>query len=379
MSHASDQVVRGSYFWADVLRFIAALLVVMEHSRDLLFLTVAEAGKLSVIWKAFYFLTGFGSEAVIVFFVLSGYWITSAITRRIDRQAFWRDYLIDRLSRLLIVVVPVLILGGLLDLASIRLIGSHYADGASGALTVQQPVSASLSLSTFLGNLVFLQKLVVPTFGSNGPLWSLAFEFWYYIWFPSLLLLLTRRRFSIGLLSLALGALSLGLVEGFGVWLMGSALFYLDRRFTQSVTPWLGGTGWKQVFALFVSLVLLGAALVASRLSVPIARSSIVLGGAFSLFFWVLLRLDPGQLRPAAPFARYGAGSSFSLYALHFPVILALASLIAPGRRTMPDFARLLQWGGLVLAAIALAWLFSRLTEARTPQLRDWARRRFPG
>jgi len=45
----------------------------------------------------------------------------------------------------------------------------------------------------------------------------------------------------------------------------------------------------------------------------------------------------------------------------------------------MLDFARLLQWGGLVLAAIALAWLFSRLTEARTPQLRDWARRRFPG
>jgi len=139
------------------------------------------------------------------------------------------------------------------------------------------------------------------------------------------------------------------------------------------------GTSWKQVVALSVSLVLLGAALVASRLSVPIAGSSLVLGGAFSLFFWVLLRLDPGQLRPVAPFARYGAGSSFSLYALHFPVILALASIIAPGRRTMPDFARLLQWGGLVLAAIVLAWLFSRLTEARTPQLRDWARRRFPG
>ena len=376
MSHAVDQDVRGSYFWADVLRFVAASLVVMDHSRDLLFLTLAEAGELSVPWKAFYFLTGFGSEAVIIFFVLSGYWITSAVVRRIDRVDFWRIYLIDRLSRLLIVVVPVLFLGGVLDLASIELLASRYADGTSGALTVQHPVAASLGLSTLLGNLVFLQKLVFPTFGSNGPLWSLAFEFWYYIWFPSLLLLFTRRRFSIGLLSLALGALSLGLVEGFCVWLMGSALFYLDARSGKSTRAKREGFGWKEVGGLILALGLLGGALVASRLSVPIAGSPLLLGGAFSLFFWALLRLDPPRRRLAVPFARYGAGASFSLYALHFPVILALASLIAPGERTAPDVLRLLQWGGLVLTVTALAWTFARLTEARTGQLRALARRR---
>jgi peptidoglycan/LPS O-acetylase OafA/YrhL len=43
-----------------------------------------------------------------------------------------------------------------------------------------------LGPEVLLGNLVFLQAILVPTWGSNGPLWSLAFEFWFYIWFPTL-------------------------------------------------------------------------------------------------------------------------------------------------------------------------------------------------
>ena len=379
MSHAVDEKERGGFFWADVLRLVAASLVVMEHSRDLLFLTLAEAGNLSVSWKLFYFLTGFGSEAVIVFFVLSGFWITSAVTRRIDRSDFWRTYLIDRLSRLLIVVVPVLILGAALDLLSIHVLGSGYAVGTSGALTLQRPVAESLTPLTFLGNLLFLQKIVFPTFGSNGPLWSLAFEFWYYIWFPSLLLLVTRRKFSFALLALGLGCLSSSMVEGFAVWLMGSALFYLDRRALSAAGAPAQLSGWRSIFALVASLGLLGAALVASRLSVPIAGSSLVLGAAFSLFFWVLLRTNPGNWPMVKPLARYGANASFSLYAVHFPLILVVASLLPPGTRVAPDGARLATWCGMVLAVIGLAWLFSRLTEARTGELREWARRRLPG
>ena len=33
-------------------------------------------------------------------------------------------------------------------------------------------------------NAFFLQTIVGPTFGSNGPLWSLAYEWWYYVLFP---------------------------------------------------------------------------------------------------------------------------------------------------------------------------------------------------
>ena len=40
----------------------------------------------------------------------------------------------------------------------------------------------------FSGNFFFLQSIVSPVFGSNGPLWSLSYEFWYYIIFPALIL-----------------------------------------------------------------------------------------------------------------------------------------------------------------------------------------------
>jgi peptidoglycan/LPS O-acetylase OafA/YrhL len=379
MSHPTGKVERGGFFWADVLRFVAALLVVMEHGRDLLFLTLGEVGGLILPWKLFYFVTGFGSEAVIVFFVLSGFWITSAVTRRIDQADFWRTYLIDRLSRLLIVVVPVLLIGGALDLASIHLLASRYVDGSSGALTVQEPVADSLGFMTLVGNLLFLQKLVFPTFGSNGPLWSLAYEFWYYIWFPSPLLLVTRRKLSIGLLALGLGALSFALVEGFAVWMMGSALYYLDRRWLRAGENEGERSGWRAWSALGGALLLLAAALTASRLTVPFAGGPLVLGAAFSLFFWVLLRTNPRPRGTARPLARFGSEASFSLYAIHFPLILVLASIIPPGLRASPDAGRLGAWFGLVAAAVASAWLFSRLTEARTADLRAWLRRTVPG
>jgi len=44
-------------------------------------------------------------------------------------------------------------------------------------------MTTHLSLDTFLGNLMQLQTIVVSSFGSNGPLWSLANEWWYYVAF----------------------------------------------------------------------------------------------------------------------------------------------------------------------------------------------------
>lgn len=372
MSHPVGKQERGAFFWADALRFVAALLVVMEHARDLMFMTFSEVTGLSAPWKLFYFATGLGSEAVIVFFVLSGFWITAAVDRRIDKPEFWRIYLIDRLSRLMIVVVPALVIGGALDAISINVLGSHYTDGSSGALTVTTPVGDRLSIGLFLANLVFLQKLVFLPFGSNEPLWSLAYEFWYYIWFPSLLLLLTRRRVSFGLLALAMGLVSQHFVQGFVVWMMGSGLYYLDRRMVQAGKGDWSGIGAVLAICGSTSVLLVG--LMASRLNLPVFGTPIVLGAAFAQFLWVLLRVNPRPLRIGRPFAHYGAKASFSLYAVHFPFMLALASIIPPGVRAVPSAMQLAQWSGLILLTIGWGWLFSRATERHTPQLRNWLR-----
>jgi len=374
MAHPVGKQERGAFFWADSLRFVAATLVVMEHSRDLMFKTFGEVTGLSALWKLFYFATGLGSEAVIVFFVLSGFWITSAVDRRIDNADFWPAYLIDRLSRLMIVVIPALVLGGLLDMLSIHWLHSAYTDGHSGALTVTQSIGDHLTPGLFLANLVFLQKLVFGSFGSNEPLWSLAYEFWYYIWFPSLLLLLTRRRLSFGLLALGMGFVSLHFVQGFVVWLMGSSLYYLDRRMAKA-----GRADWSgpwTVIAVLASGLVFVAGLAASRVNLPVLGTPIALGAAFAQFLWVLLRTNPRPLKIGLPFARYGAKASFSLYAMHFPFMLAVISAIPPGVRVAPSVTRLLEWIGLCLLTIAFGWAFARLTEAHTGQLRARLRAR---
>ncbi|MBK6801575.1 MAG: hypothetical protein IPG83_08870 [Novosphingobium sp.] len=159
------------------------------------------------------------------------------------------------------------------------------------------------------------------------------------------MVLVKRRSFSLGLLTLGFGFLSVELVVGFGVWLMGSSLFYLDRRAVAAKDR--GGA--KAVAALICSVVILGCALIASRLAVPWFGGSLVLGAAFSL------------------------------YAVHFPLVLVLVSAIPPGVRAAPDGIRLMHWFGVVLAATLASWLFSRVTEARTGGLRAWLRQRFFG
>ncbi|MFL9909315.1 hypothetical protein [Paraburkholderia sp. RL17-337-BIB-A] len=86
-----------------------------------------------------------------------------------------------------------------------------------------------------LCNVVFLQTLTCGTYGSNGPLWSLANEFWYYMWFPACYVLLRQRR---GFSAIVAGVLALGtmiafpsLLSGFGLWMLGVALVLPEKRF----------------------------------------------------------------------------------------------------------------------------------------------------
>ena len=100
----------------------------------------------------------------------------------------WAHYLLRRLTRLLIVIVPALFATAVLDHLGIRWTGGAGYDGAfydvysSGPNTARPLIYSPITL---LGNIAFLQTIYVPVFGSNIPkCGSLANEFWYYIVFP---------------------------------------------------------------------------------------------------------------------------------------------------------------------------------------------------
>ena len=171
----------------DLVRGVSALLVVLSHLRGFLFLDLNELERSGVVTKLFYFVTGLGHQAVMVFFVLSGYFVGGSVLSGLVRNSFtWHGYGISRLTRLWMVLVPALLLTLCIDL-----LGRHWNPGAyagdlctefmSGPTPSHPP---SWNPMTFAGNLFFLQTISVPVFGSNVPLWSLANEFWYYLIFP---------------------------------------------------------------------------------------------------------------------------------------------------------------------------------------------------
>ena len=130
-----------------------------------------------------YLATGLGHQWVIVFFVMSGYLVGGSVLRSVNaRRWSWRSYLMARLTRLYIVLLPALMLGGVIDWVGMHIPGAEAIySGRSGIHAVPMNVYTTLNLPALLGNLLFLQTIVlpgmggrpVPLFGSNGPLWEL--------------------------------------------------------------------------------------------------------------------------------------------------------------------------------------------------------------
>jgi peptidoglycan/LPS O-acetylase OafA/YrhL len=364
----------------DLIRAAAAWAVMWGHLRGLFFVDYPQVVGRSGWLGAIYFLTGFGHQAVMVFFVLSGFFISSAIFKRHDTRTWsWRDYAVDRTSRLYVVLIPGLLFGALWDT-----IGSHRLAETGlytrPLLNLGYAVARDgLNVRDFFGNLFFLQTIVCRTFGSNAPLWSLANEFWYYVLFPLGLAagLAWAGRFwrrGIVLTMLTLGVaifVGPGMLVEFLIWLAGCVLAVAYLRLKVSSKAWLIGY-------LVVSLTVLGVSLTAVRTGIPDRRfgSDLIVGSAFALLLFGVLQIG---LRTAhlgyARFTHWCAGFSYSLYVLHFPLLLLLRARLAPRQRWQPDGAHLLL--GVLLGAVVLAfaWLVSLVTESNTHVVRNWMKK----
>ena len=172
MMEASAAIVRTTEHQHDIyldwLRGVAALLVLLAHARGGFFVKWSDLDMASQTHINFFlfFVTRLGREAVIIFFILSGYLVGGqAIENRIAGRFSFLRYMLARIARLYTVLVPAL-------LATLML------EYARGTLT-----TANGGVATFIGNLLFLQSTFVPSYGSNAPLWSLAFEWWFYVMF----------------------------------------------------------------------------------------------------------------------------------------------------------------------------------------------------
>src|SRR5665647_3965432 len=103
--------MRARWPYLDLARFIAALLVALSHLRGFVFVDFYSIDHPSLVWSAFYFATGFGHQAVMAFFVLSGFLVGGTVVSGAEAaQWSWSDYAITRMTRLWIVLHPALVL-----------------------------------------------------------------------------------------------------------------------------------------------------------------------------------------------------------------------------------------------------------------------------
>jgi peptidoglycan/LPS O-acetylase OafA/YrhL len=282
----------------DAARAFAALLVFSSHARGI-FLSPWRA---SVGFMAGAVLKGGHAvsavapvqalkpshQAVIIFFVLSGYFVGGSVMRSVTaRNWSWRIYLSKRLVRLWLVLIPALILTLVLDG-----IGRHYAP--TGALYSYAGANTPMlidsdDLRTFFGNLFFVQGILTPALGSNDPLWSLAYEFWYYAAFPCLMLAIgasgiSRRIVYLIALCVILFFVGREISLYFLVWLLGLAPHLLPRPKRQT-SRWivLGG-----------ACLLAGVAVELIKAGIGIFFADVILAMAFSGWCYLASNTAPG-------------------------------------------------------------------------------------
>jgi peptidoglycan/LPS O-acetylase OafA/YrhL len=363
----------------DVLRGPAALLVFAEHWRNLFFIDFPQLANPGLVMKVFYLFTGAGHQAVMLFFVLSGCVIAHVIYGLHERGKWsWPDYLSARLTRLWIVLIPALVLTGFWDRIGMWLAPGKQSiyEGAGFGNILNQPVAAVSGSEVFLGNVFFLQRILVPTFGSNGPVWSISYEFVYYLAYPLLLggLVLFRGRLLAGLASVALAAGLLvfagkSISAGFVIWLFGVAAYFAFKK-----VPW--PTRWA-IPGFLGGVLLLVACIVGSRMGIDLGPLDweVLIGISCALAVYAGLSAEPTErlTRILRPFHGLSA-VSYSVYLLHTPLLVFIASLLFTSNadRWDPDLANLTMAVPIALVVFGYCLLVWFFTEHRTNALRKW-------
>ncbi len=361
----------------DLLRGIAAFLVCFGHLRNLFFVDYTQAENKNIILQIVYYFSGFGHQSVIIFFVLSGFFISGSIIKQYQEQKYsWKKYLVNRLTRLYLVLIPALSIGGLWDFAGIHLFGETnniYGGQAFGANLINSfNAGNKLSGLILLGNIAFLQNITVPTFGSNAVVWTLNYEFWYYILFPLLFLIFMpptsfKRRFIYTIIAIAvLRLIGWSMIMYFTIWLMGAIV---------SICGYWKIPQNKYNLSLYSALIFLLLMLAVVRFGFLKGEfyQDFILGIVSAILIYVLLQdKTPSNNGLYKKFSYTISSFSYTLYLVHLPVLIFCQAWLITNNRWQPNLFYL-SMGVILLVIVNLyAFAMAQITEGKTDQVRKF-------
>lgn len=115
-------------------------------------------------------MTSLGHEAVMIFFVLSGYLVGGSVLKQ-KHKFEWLKYSITRLTRLWVILIPALLLTLIVD-QTLQFFQPEVFAGANIEMWASGPDKSnySSSIDTLIGNIFFQQTIFVPVYGTNSPL-----------------------------------------------------------------------------------------------------------------------------------------------------------------------------------------------------------------
>jgi peptidoglycan/LPS O-acetylase OafA/YrhL len=376
----STDLGTGPSLFLDIVRLLAALMVALGH------LTQVSNGWGSLIDLAV--------NAVTAFFLLSGFVIRYVTVRR---RGSLPNYIADRASRIYSVLLPAMLLATFTDIAV-----KHFTEHTSGLASVDFP---HLAIAAFT-NLTFTTYIWHMHWGyyTDGAMWSLCFEWAYYMLYGLAFYLTGWRR----ILTLLVIALIAGpeVLTLFPIWLAGCLLFEVFIRVR--TRRWFLPTAILALAAAASLLVLHGVRAHTNNLRLgfahlvhnwesngqtsgstlfflapklghnsPVSLNAYLWGTIFfilmllGLLFADRLTLNPQSL-PART-SRLLAEATFPLYLVHLPIFLLTVALL--GHNITSNVAKLALLCGVFALSVLLGEIFNRYKLT----LRAWFLRIIPG
>ena len=346
----------------DGLRGVAALIVVVHHSLltvpalgDVYYGSAPSGATASILVFTPLHILWAGTEAVYVFFVLSGLVLILPMLRR---RSSWVSYYPRRALRLYLPAWGAIVFSVLLAAAIPRELDTGMS------LWLQR--HADPDLWTAFRDLL----LVSGTSDLNTPLWSLKWEVLFSLLLPVFLVLAKLKRIWWIVLTAVV------IVISFGALRNSDTAFYLSIFAVGAVLAgrWDSISGWisrresaRSGRALILglatlSIVLMTASWMLRGIGAPpnLIRGSFVLAvvGAALIVSVVGSSRAVGHLFEARPIQFLGA-ISFSMYLVHEPVVVSLAYLPGlAGSWLVPVVA--------VPLSIVVGWGFYRVVEVRS-------------
>lgn len=357
---------------------MAAFLVVISHVRHIVLVDYTTVEQKSILVQGLYFFTGLGHEAVVIFFVISGFLVGGLTLEKWRTQGVRiGEYFAARISRIYVVLIPALIFGLILDAVGLHWFnGSElYSNGAQYRTnSLNEVFSNGMDARTLFGNIFMMQGVLTKTLGSNGPLWSLAFEWWYYVIFIVFALAIEKsnlHRFGYICLALIISVLlPQQLILWGAIWMLGVlAKKCIDNRVVRL----------HPVFGIVIFLVALGISRISHSVENFREPTSIALTRDLFLglaYVAAIVSVGNTRINIFTPKCnKWLADFSYTTYLFHFPAMIFIVAFAAQvfhlDFQLQPRLFGLTYMATIVFILYIYCYVFSLLTERHTRRMRS--------